>query len=77
MRPWTVKQELNRQAARANRIYYEPRCHEGNYGLTALLAGIRMEDAAFAAGKGIDPATRDTATDVPEDGGTDILTGAR
>src|SRR5262245_7975330 len=75
-RPWTVKQELNRQAARANRIYYEPRCHEGNYGLTALLAGIRMEDAAFAAGKGIDPATRDNATDVPEDGGRDVWTGA-
>lgn len=32
-RPWTVKQELKKQTDSANRIYYEPRCHERNYGL--------------------------------------------
>ena len=42
-RPWTVKQEMTRQDERQNRIYYEPRCHEGNYGMTALLAGARAE----------------------------------
>src|SRR5437867_7533494 len=38
-RPWTVKQELKKQSDAANRIYYEPRCHEGNFGLPALLRG--------------------------------------
>src|SRR2546428_26692 len=27
-KPWTVKQEMQRQSEQANRIYYEPRCHE-------------------------------------------------
>src|SRR2546426_3480525 len=35
-RPWTVKQEFNLQDNKANRIYTEPRCHEGNFGMTAL-----------------------------------------
>jgi hypothetical protein len=56
-RPWTVKQELSRQSDKANRIYKEPRCHEGNYGMPALLAGARTEEKAFAAGRGPDPAT--------------------
>jgi hypothetical protein len=56
-RSWTIKQELNRQNEQANRIYYEPRCHEGNYGMPALLAGARAEERAFAAGRGPDPAT--------------------
>ena len=30
---------------------YEYACHEGNYGLTGILAGARAEDAAEAAGK--------------------------
>jgi hypothetical protein len=57
-RPWTVKQELKKQSAAANRIYYEPRCHEGNYGLPALLQGARVAERAFAAGRGPDPATQ-------------------
>jgi hypothetical protein len=57
-RSWTVKQELNRQNEQANRIYYEPRCHEGNYGMPALLAGARLEEKAFAEGRGPDPATK-------------------
>ena len=72
---WTVKQEMNRQDEQANRIYYEPRCHEGNYGLPALLSGTRAEEAAFAAGKGPDPATKDSATDFGTEGGVDALTG--
>ena len=40
-----------------NRIYKEPRCHEGNYGLPALLRGARAEEQAFAEGAGPDPAT--------------------
>jgi hypothetical protein len=56
-RPWTVKQELKRQDGRPNRIFYEPRCHEGNYGMPALLAGARADERAFAQGKGPDPAT--------------------
>ena len=55
--PWTVELELNLQSNVANRIYHEPRCHEGNYGLPGLLAGARAEDRAFAEGRGPDPAT--------------------
>jgi len=53
--PWTVRQELKRQSDEQNRIYYEPRCHEGNYGLPALLLGARMDEQAFAEGLGPDP----------------------
>ena len=56
-RPWTVTLELNRQPNESNRIYKEPRCHEGNYGMPALLAGARAEERAFAEGRGPDPAT--------------------
>jgi hypothetical protein len=74
-KPWTVKQELTRQDEQANRIYYEPRCHEGNYGLPTMLLGARIEERAFAAGKGPDPATKDTATDFGNEGGVDALVG--
>jgi hypothetical protein len=53
--PWTIRQELRRQSDEQNRIYYEPRCHEGNYGLPALLLGARLDDQAFAEGRGPDP----------------------
>ena len=56
-RSWTVKQELKKQSDAANHIYYEPRCHEGNYGLAALLRGARVVEQAFAEGRGPDPAT--------------------
>ena len=55
--PWTVTLELNLQSNEANRIYKEPRCHEGNYGLPGLLAGARAGERAFEAGDGPDPAT--------------------
>jgi hypothetical protein len=61
-KPWTVKQEFTKQSDQQNRIYYEPRCNEGNYALPGLLRGARMEEFAFAEGRGPDPATRDSAT---------------
>src|SRR3984893_14438151 len=62
-RPWTVKQEFTKQSEQENKIYYEPRCVEGNYALPSLMLAARMEDRAFAQGKGPDPATKDNATD--------------
>jgi hypothetical protein len=58
-RPWTAKQEFTKQNEQEDRIYYEPRCIEGNYGLPGLLRGSRAEELAFAEGRGPDPATRD------------------
>jgi hypothetical protein len=73
VKPWTAKQELIRQDSQANRIYYEPRCLEGNYGTPALFLGTRMEELAFAEGRGPDPATRDNATCFNGDAGEDPL----
>jgi len=56
-RSWTAKQELKKQNDAANQFYYEPRCHEGNYGLAALLSGTRAAEQAFAQKRGPDPAT--------------------
>ncbi len=61
--PWTVRQEFTRQSDQENRLYYEPRCVEGNYGLPGLLRGARAEELAFAEGRGPHPATKDNATD--------------
>jgi hypothetical protein len=58
-RAWTVKQEFTKQNERENRIYYEPRCIEGNYGLPGLLQARRTEERAFAEGRGLDPRTKD------------------
>jgi hypothetical protein len=71
-RPWTVRQDFGRQSDEENRIYSEPRCLEGNYGLPGLLHGRRAEDAAFAEGRGPDPASIDNAraltlAEVPQD----------
>jgi len=55
--PWTVQMEWTRQDDKANRHYKEPRCHEGNHGMPALLAGARAEELAFRQGKGPDPTT--------------------
>jgi hypothetical protein len=60
---WTAKQEFTQQNGKENRIYYEPRCIEGNYGLPGLMRGVRTDERAFAQGKGPDPAKRDIATD--------------
>jgi hypothetical protein len=66
-RPWTIKQEFTRQSEQANRIYYEPRCNEGNYALPGLMLGARAEERAFAEGRGPNPATRDHATAIAGD----------
>jgi len=63
-KPWTVTQEFTRQSEQGNRIYYEPRCNEGNYAHPGLLRGARMQEAAFAEGRGPNPATRDSATGI-------------
>jgi hypothetical protein len=60
-RPWTIRQEFTEQSEQANRIYYEPRCIEGNYSFPALLWGARMEKFSFKEGRGPDPATRDNS----------------
>jgi len=59
-RPWTAKVDFTQQSDEQNRIYYEPRCNEGNFGLPGLLHGRRIEEHAFAEGRGPDPATRDS-----------------
>ena len=56
-RPWTVKVEWTKQDDKLNRVYYEPRCHEGNYGLIGQLVNTRATEKAFAEGRGPDPAT--------------------
>jgi hypothetical protein len=60
-RPWTAEQQFTRQDEQENRIYYEPRCIEGNYGHPGLMHGRRVEELAFAEGRGVDPRTRDSA----------------
>jgi hypothetical protein len=74
-KPWTVKQEYTRQDDQANRIYSEPRCHEGNYAMATMLAGGRTAEKAFAEGRGPNPAAIDNATGMqaPEES-TDPLT---
>ena len=62
-KPWTVKQEFTKQRDEENRIYYEPRCVEGNYALPSVMLSARMADRAFAEGRGPDPAKSDNATD--------------
>jgi hypothetical protein len=62
-RAWTAKQEFTKQSDAQNRVYYEPRCVEGNYGLAGLMHAARVEESDFAQGKGPDPATKDNATD--------------
>ncbi|MGE3178331.1 MAG: hypothetical protein AB7O32_12765 [Vicinamibacterales bacterium] len=56
-KPWTAIQEFDLQVLQENKIYTEPRCHEGNYGMPAMLAGARLIDQAFAKGRGPHPAT--------------------
>jgi hypothetical protein len=62
-RPWTAKQDFTKQSEQQNRIYYEPRCVEGNYAFPSMMLAARMEDLAFAEGRGPSPATKDNATD--------------
>ena len=63
VRQWTVRQEFRKQSDQQNRIYYEPRCYEGNYGFPALLLGARIAEEEYDAGRSPHPATFDNATD--------------
>jgi hypothetical protein len=65
-RPWTVSQEFTRQSEQENRIYYEPRCIEGNIGFPTILKAARQEDRDFAEGRGPDPLTKDNASGFAE-----------
>jgi hypothetical protein len=62
-RSWTVKEEFTKQSEQENKIYYEPRCVEGNYALPSVMLSARMAERAFAEGRGPDPAKSDNATD--------------
>jgi len=61
-RPWTVKQEFTKQSDAENRIYYEPRCIEGNFGFPSMMKAARQQDREFAEGRGPDPLTKDQAS---------------
>ena len=56
-RPWTVIQDFKMQSNEANRIYTEPRCHEGNFGMLGALAGARAIEQAYEEGSGRHPAS--------------------
>ena len=43
--PWTMELALMLQDNKENLIF-EAACHEGNYSLTAILAGARIDEAA-------------------------------
>ena len=60
--PWAVRQTLKRQSDQENRIYYEPRCYDGNYGISAMFVGARVLEERFAEGEGPDPFSMDTTT---------------
>jgi hypothetical protein len=62
-RPWTIAMEYAKQNDEQNRIYYEPRCHEGNYGFPSLMRSARLAESDYAAHRGPNPATKDNATD--------------
>ena len=61
-KPWTVKEEFVKQSDSHNRIYKEPRCHEGNFGMVGMLAGVRAQEVAFGEGRGPDPARSNVDT---------------
>jgi hypothetical protein len=62
IRPWKIKQDFTRQSEQENRIYYEPRCAEGNYSLPSMMLAARQADRAFVEGRGPDPAIHDNVT---------------
>ena len=47
-RPWTVLIDMGKVNDERHMIF-ESACHEGNYGLTSILVGARMEEKAAAA----------------------------
>lgn len=53
-RPWTIEIPLTKADEKANQIY-ESACYEGNYSMTAILAGARAEEKALARAKARQP----------------------
>ena len=49
-KPWTQVGFMTKQSDQENRIF-EYACHEGNYGMTNLLAGTRIEEKTAARAK--------------------------
>jgi hypothetical protein len=49
-RPWTVLIEMGR-ADDSKHMIFDSACHEGNYGMTGILAGARKEEREAAADK--------------------------
>ena len=49
-RPWTMELALVLQD-NVDNLIFESACHEGNYSLTGMLAGARMEEAAEAGAR--------------------------
>ncbi len=49
-RPWTILIEMGKTSDSRHMIF-DSACHEGNYGLTSILAGARKEEAEAAAKK--------------------------
>jgi hypothetical protein len=60
-RSWTAIVELTKQDEKANQVYQQT-CHEGNYGLTGIMANFRAAERSFAEGQGPDPVTQDNAS---------------
>jgi hypothetical protein len=60
--PWTVQQEYRKQSDEQNRIYKEPRCHEGNFGMIGILSGARAMEMAYAKHQGPNPVTINLVT---------------
>jgi hypothetical protein len=67
-RPWVLMVPWKKQSDRANQVY-ESTCHEGNYGMTGMLANMRAAEALFRQGKGPDPRLQDNATPGDTGGG--------
>ena len=50
-RPWTLEIPLTKQDDKANQIY-ESACQEGNYALTSILAGARLQEKEATTSEG-------------------------
>jgi hypothetical protein len=61
VRPWTGRYDMKLQDGKLNRIYYEPRCSDSNFGLAGILSNARAVEREYAEGKGPDPFSYATA----------------
>ncbi len=44
-RPWTILIEMGKSSDDSRHMIFDSACHEGNYGMTGILAGARKEEA--------------------------------